>query len=116
MNQMTKLNKETSDYDIGFNIGLKDTLSEALALDHIDYETHFEYEKKDKLFWYFRSDRRGTPGETVAIRIEQMYPDEVAAGVDDKRWGIRSGEIAAIKWLMEEDRECADDWFPFLDS
>ena len=47
-----------------------------------------------------------------AIKTEQGITYES----DDFRWGKISGEIAAIRWLMNDDRDTADEWFPDGDS
>ena len=68
-----------------------------------------------RLFWYFRADRHANPvSRPAALAIEAEYPK--TDGYNTKTWGQRSGEIAAVRWLADEDRQCADDFFPMLDS
>ena len=98
-----------------FNDALRQTLAAALTLPReTDYAEHFNYSKKFDLFWYFRADRQANPvSRPSALRIEADYPEDVEIDVP---WGFRSGEIATIRWLMDDDRQCAEDFFPDLDS
>ena len=41
-------------------------------------------------------------------------PDDEEVG--NRRWAIRSGEIAAVRWLADSDRSAAEDFFPMLCS
>ena len=98
-----------------FNDALRQTLAAALTLPReTDYAEHFNYSKKFDLFWYFRVDRLANPfSRPSALLIELRFPDDIEIDVP---WGFRSGEIATIRWLMDEDRKCAEDFFPMLDS
>ena len=67
-----------------------------------------------RLFWYFRSNRHVNPvSRPAAIEIEAEYPE---CDNNTKSWGERSGEIAAVRWLSDEDRSAAEDFFPNTDS
>ena len=52
-------------------------------------------------------------------RVEAKYPEECFREVSDdesnERWGLLAGKHAAVRWLSETDRSCAEDFFPFLD-
>ena len=105
----------TGDWVTQFNDALRQTLAAALTLPReTDYAEHFNYSKKFDLFWYFRADRLANPfSRPSALLIELRLPDDIEIDVP---WGFRSGEIAAILWLMDEDRQDAEDFFPMLDS
>ena len=105
----------TGEWDTEFNDAIRQTLAAALTLPReTDYAEHFNFSKKFDLFWYFRADRQATPASRpCALRIMFAYPEDINIDVP---WGFRSGEIAAIRWLMDEDRQCAEDFFPDLDS
>ena len=99
-----------------FDIGLRQILATAVTLPTgTDYGEHFNLDKRLELFWYFRADRNANPlSRPSAQRIEEQYPEETRE--QDRPWGQRSGEIAAVRWLSNEDRQCAEEWFPELDS
>ena len=99
----------------GFAIGLRRILGEAITLPRdTDYAEHFNLDKMSSLYWYHRTDRHTHPrSRPAALRIEEQYPVETSAGAN---WFERRGEIAATRWLSDEDRQCADDFFPMLDS
>ena len=99
----------------GFAIGLRRILGEAITLPrNTDYGSHFNLDKMSKLYWYHRTDRHTDPrSRPAALRIEEQYPTEPAAGANLFE---RRGEIAATRWLSDEDRQSADNFFPYLDS
>lgn len=100
-----------------FQIGLRNILGQAICLPRdTEYAAHFNLEKRSRLFWYHRMDRHTSYGgrsRAGAIAIEADYPQEVN---EDIPWQRRCGEIAAVRWLSESDRQTADEWFPMLDS
>jgi hypothetical protein len=100
-----------------FQVGLRHILGHAICLPRdTDYAAHFNLEKRSRLFWYNRMDRHtcyGGQSRASALAIEADYPQEVN---EDIPWGRRSGEIAAVRWLSNSDRQAADEWFPMLDS
>jgi hypothetical protein len=106
-------------YADNFNIGLREVLGQALTLPRTttgpEYRTHFDEEKLFSLRHYFRG--HGTPESRA--RIEAAYPEECSREVTDNeadiRWGELAGKHAAVRWLAGENRQCAEDWFPFLD-
>jgi hypothetical protein len=104
-----------------FQTGLRNILSQAITMPRsttgAQYAARFELEKKSRLFWYFRAPRN----EDAMNEIEAAFPEEDFELPDsdaesDRRWALRSGEIAAVRWLAEEDRSAAEDFFPMLDS
>ena len=105
----------TGQWVTDFDNGLRQTLATAITLpEDTDYEVYFNLYKMFDLFWYFRADRNANPlSRPSAQRIEEQYPEETQ---QDRSWGERSGEIAAVRWLANEDRQNAEEWFPELDS
>jgi hypothetical protein len=104
-------------YANNFNIGLRDVLAEALTLPRTttgqQYKEHFNFEK----LWDMRRYMHGYD-EDKAEEREQMYPellDDLTDDERDARWGQLSGKFATVRWLFEEDRRTAEQWFPFLD-
>jgi hypothetical protein len=104
-------------YANNFNIGLREVLSKALTLPQdTNYASHFAadeirlYDLRRYFRGYGNADKRG--------RIEEQYPECLVEVTDEEanaRWGQLAGRHAATRWLAEEDRQCADDWFPFTD-
>jgi hypothetical protein len=84
-----------SDYEIlnyrrDFQIGLRRILAKAITCDRTeDYAAYF-----------------GLHDVT----------DEWCSGDYECPYGEKAGEIAAVRWLAEEDRSAAEDFFPMLDS
>ena len=103
------------DYADPFNDGLRQILAEAITLPRdTDYAAHFEQKKLERLRWYFRLNRHDNPvSRPSALDIEALFPEETQ---QDVPWGVRSGQVAAVRWLTDEDRQCAEDFFPMLDS
>lgn len=117
-----------TDYDKGFNAGLKKILISARSQDLMttDWYTFFDEKRIFDYRWYLRCDRRELAetcepdirrGCLASVeRIEAAYPEILEVECDDRFWGELSGKHAAIRWLGEEDRQCAEDEFPFLDT
>ncbi|MHC4137731.1 MAG: hypothetical protein ACYS0K_22530 [Planctomycetota bacterium] len=83
--------------------------------------------KYERLVWFARSDLNKTdvPDDIAEGRfkaycdVEVDYPEEVEAlGAEHGDWqhGFNSGVLAALRWMLEEDRELADEEFPELSS
>ena len=102
-------------YATAFAVGLRCVLGKALTLPRdTDYDQHFNESKVFDLRRYFR----GYGSEEERIRKEALYPEclrEVTDDEADARWGQLAGKHAAIRWLTDEDREAAEDFFPFTD-
>ena len=102
-------------YEQNFGIGLRSVLSRALTMPRdTDYYQVFGEEEKRlcDLRWFYRGDR----GAARRATFLAQYPEEDGDGISDERWGQLAGKHAAVRWLIEEDRECADRYFPFLDT
>lgn len=126
---ITKMNYVSGDseYEDGFKAGLRDILGTALTRPlNTDWYQFFNEKRVFDYRWYFRCDRRALAetcvpdirrGCLAAVeRIETDYPGIEEEPMSDRIWGDLAGRHAAIRWLGEEDRQCAEDWFPFLDT
>ena len=109
-----------NDFGLGFNAGLRDILGTALTKDltTTDWYTFFDEKRVFDYRWYLRCDRL-EPHEHLlgnVNRIEAAYPEILEVELDNRFWGELAGKHAAIRWLGEENRQCAEDWFPCLDT
>ena len=112
--------ESVDDYGLGFNAGLRDILGTALTKDltTTDWYTFFDEKRVFDYRWYLRCDR-GEPHEHLLVnvnRIEATYPEIFEVECDDRFWGELAGKHAAIRWLGEDDRQCAEEEFPFTDT
>jgi hypothetical protein len=83
------------------------------------------HEKFDSLVWYARSSPKNDHIPKVLEnrkRIEESYPKEINQllhGETDWEHGFNSGMLASTRYiidLFENNKETADELFPFLDS
>ena len=82
--------------------------------------------KYTRLVWFARADQHKTVPEDIAeVRLKEYcavevdYPEDVEAlrgEHGDWQHGFNSGIVAALRWILEEDKELADEEFPFLDT
>ena len=105
----------TGDFGKGFELGKNRVLEEALTLPKsTDFWMHFDGDKVSDLFWYFRAPR-GEYGKEIERKykteINENYTQIDAGANSMVLWGERSGEIAAIRWLVDDVGE-----WPDLDS
>ena len=119
---------DVPDFGLGFNAGLRDILGTALTKDltTTDWYTFFDEKRIFDFRWYLRCDRRSgaenyaqdiREGVLASVdRIEAAYPEILEVELDNRYWGELAGKHAAIRWLGEEDRQCAEEWFPCLDT
>ena len=116
------------DYYRGFHDGLRETLAVALTIPSFEYATHFNEKRLFDMRWYLRMDRRANAMNkapevraTILAACDQIEADfpEVLNYLDvdaDRRWGNLAGQHAAVRWLQEEDRNTANDFFPCTDT
>ena len=112
-----------------YNIDI-DLLNEIYS--YIKIKSEINKEKYFDLVWYARKDK-SRDGEywknttkdikekafKQIIRIEKQYKDETInlnSELGDFYPGFNSGMLACIRYIAEEDRELAEDEFPFLDT
>ena len=111
----------------GFNAGLREILGMALTKDlTTDWYAFFDEKRVYDYRWYFRCDRREAAAHYAqdirerilanVDRIETAYPEILEVELSHRYWGKLSGMHAAIRWLGESDRQCAEEWFPCLDT
>ena len=83
--------------------------------------------KYERLVWFARSDLHNTdvPEDIAEGRfkaycdVEVDYPKDVEAlrgEHGDWQHGFNSGIVAVLRWMLEEDRDLADEEFPDLSS
>ena len=117
------------EYSVGFNNGLRETLATALTRQlNTDWHVFFNEAKIFDTRWYFRCDRREranrnavTPETRRRIlasvnRIEAENPGIENRELTDLEWGELAGKHAAVRWLGEEERQAAEDFFPDCDT
>lgn len=104
----------------GFGEGVRNIAGRAIGLPRTttgeEYASYFNLKKMGDLYWYFKRDR----GQAKTREFEQRYPDEDLEYPEDdeegdRRWGVRKGEIAAVRFLVVKSRSAAHDFFPSLD-
>ena len=84
------------DFERGMEVGVRRILAEALTRP-----------RDEDYFAYF------CDGDPTNI-TDHHRPNLPQGPALQEWWGKRSGEAAAIRWLVEQDREAADEWFPML--
>ena len=87
----------SADFERGMNAGVRAILAEAITMPRdTDYQEHFN--------------------AGPALRNYTNVPrSALPAGPDvDEWWGVQSGRVAALRWLVELNREFADRCFPNL--
>ena len=89
----------SADFERGMNAGVRAILAEAITLPRdTDYAAHFH--AGPALWNYTHVPRSALP-----------------AGPElDEWWGLQNGRVAALRWLVEDNREGADRYFPNLDD
>ena len=122
---------DVPDYGLGFNAGLRDILGTALTKDlrTTDWYAFFDEKRFFDYRWYLRCDRRsGAEDHAPDVRerilasvdlIEATYPEILEVELDNRFWGELAGKHAAIRWLGDVRLvgfQCAEDWFPCLDT
>ena len=102
----------------GFCSGLQTVLRAALGVPHTEYWERFQGACLSDLYWYFRAPR----AVAHAVLIEDRWRQEIQTFREDAaemplyHWGVLSGKLASLRWLVEPDRRVAEEQFPRLDS